>query len=104
MITQQQYDELKAERDALVAQLTGLRMAIAANYGFEITQGKPSKLAQEYLAEIRAEAVVQFADELAKRVEIPDASPTRIEYYKAAIRHVFIFANKYAAKLRQGSE
>lgn len=99
MITQQQYDELKEERDALLAQLTDLRMAIAANYEFEITQGKPSKLAQEYLAEIRAEA--GRAGYLQGRTDEAVISFGRsdIGIYTYSIERA---ADKYAATLRQG--
>jgi hypothetical protein len=53
------------------------------------------------LAEVRAEAVDMFASELAARVEVPDASPQKIEFYKAAIRHAITFAQGYANRIRQ---
>lgn len=107
---QRNAEKLEAERDALAAQNKELLCYIAdaeAWFNKHDPNGYVSpkrKQAQQHLAEIRAEAVERFADELAKRVEVPDASPTRAEYYKAAIRHVLIFANKHAAKVRKGGE
>ena len=53
------------------------------------------------LAHVRAEAVDMFASELAARVEVPNASPQKIEFYKAAIRHAITFAQGCAERIRQ---
>lgn len=54
------------------------------------------------LNQIKAEAVKEFASTLAKRVEVPDSSAQKIEYYKAAIRHVLQFADQYASSIVKG--
>jgi aminoglycoside N3'-acetyltransferase len=58
MITQQQYDELKEERDAFLAELQ------KANATIIDLQRNPPKLTQQHLAEIRAEAVLKFAEDI----------------------------------------
>lgn len=106
--TKKKLAEVTAERDALAATVNALKMVIMLNcHDDPSTSGKQlielaNKTPQQALAEIRAEAVEKFSSALASRVEVPDASPTKIEYYKAAIRHVLQFASGYAAKLRQG--
>lgn len=59
---------------------------------------------QQHLAKIRAEVVEVFAGALSNTVQIPNGPITRVDYYKAAIRHAIQFAEQYAAKLRKGGE
>lgn len=75
--------------------------------------GKDSEIYKEHcerwkfrkeIAEIRAEAVEEFSKALLNTVQVPNGPLTRVDYYKAAIRHAIQFAEQYAAKVRQGGE
>ena len=100
MITQQQYDELKSERDALAAQAKALKDLaefwinqakpyqpseqeyktwLALGYGSNAMRSTP----QQHLAEIRAEAVLRFG------------AQNCIDY---------TLVTEYAAKVRKGAE
>jgi len=65
---------------------------------YGVVHGTP----QQALAEIRAEAVADFAKALSNTVQIPNGPMTRVDYYKAAIRHAIQFASQYAEQIRQG--
>lgn len=101
MITQQQYDELKAERDAFADEAHEMRQE---NLGLALelvnTKTKLSRL-QESLAEIRAEA--GRAGYLQGRTDEAVISFGRsdIGIYTYSIERA---ADKYAAKVRQGGE
>ena len=112
-------DKLTAERDALQAQvealsklhsdLTNADMVFEddVHSGYLITTEQIDEMEHllatpaACLAQVRAEAVDMFASELAARVEVPDASPQKIEFYKAAIRHAITFAQGCAERIRQ---
>jgi hypothetical protein len=98
--------QLESGFDALASQAEVLRQTgnqvinygLNANYWVQAVNQSPAAC----LAQVRAEAVDMFASELAARVEVPDASPQKIEFYKAAIRHAITFAQGYAERIRQG--
>lgn len=54
------------------------------------------------LAEIKAQAVEDFAKALSNSVQVPNGPITRVDYYKAAIRHTIQFASNYAESIRKG--
>lgn len=128
MITQQQYDELKAERDALAAQVTdlefqrvcavtqatnmfdALRLAIAAFDKYEMSVDDYPSIehvrmrerlysaaflnADKHLAEIRAEAVLKFAEDIGVfSSEYDDQGYVEVAKWRV---------KEYAAKVRQG--
>lgn len=128
MITQQQYDELKAERDALAAQVTdlefqrvcavtqatnmfdALRLAIAAFDKYEMSVDDYPSIehvrmrerlysaaflnADRHLAEIRAEAVLKFAEDIGVfSSEYDDQGYVEVAKWRV---------KEYAAKVRQG--
>ena len=51
---------------------------------------------------IKADAVREFLGEIKAAYKPPRLSPTKLEYYKAAIRHVLQAGEIYANKLEQG--
>jgi hypothetical protein len=113
--TQDAVRQLKAERDALLAMAESVKYLFALdcvvgcdghliypikqyNAVVDALNSKP----QQHLAEIRAEAVADFAKALSNTVQIPNGAMTRVDYYKAAIRHAIQFASQYAEQIRQG--
>ena len=53
-------------------------------------------------SKIKADAVIEFLGEIKSAYKPPRLSPTKLEYYKAAIRHVLQAGEVYANKLEQG--
>ncbi len=108
MITQQQYDELKAERDALAAHALELikacQLAVSMFVANDINVPNTIETLQDAidatprlcLAEIRAEA--GRAGYLQGRLDAM-GDPDEIDKEHAEFR-----ASQYAAKLRQGAE
>jgi hypothetical protein len=109
--------ELEREKVVLVAQIEVLKQlaepaiklmrATGASSGWhkkadELDLVVNSKLTTQCLNQIKAEAVRKFSSELASRVEVPDSSAQKIEYYKAAILHVLQFAEQYAESIAKG--
>ena len=102
----------QAERDALAATLSEIQQASQDYSDGKITRYDfVKKLAflaavqpSQHLAEIRAEAVLDFAKSLVDKAQCPKGKSQKVEYYKTAIAHAYCFANQYAEKIRQGGD
>lgn len=86
--------DIMAERDALAAQVNNLRDAINYSGAYKSCQelcDALNKTQQQCLAEIKAEAVIEFAKEYGGKFSgLPDFASSAVS----------LFADQYAAKIR----
>lgn len=104
-------EKLKVERDALAAYLNTVKSAWISIGNWPDTVDDKKILADaicstpaQCLAEIKAQAVEDFAKALSNSVQVPNGPITRVDYYKAAIRHTIQFASNYAESIRKGGQ